>query len=318
MLPLRLNHGGTPVPQILSLSQQQANRIARLMGIRPDVHITEITQHNHVWQLQGGQDTVFLKTFTKSWYGDDVAGTAYCVQHEHDAYACLAAHGLPTPEVLLTWFDCDNPLGRPFIVTRKLNGDSLMTLLQTADARLFQTLLERTGDYLRRMHAIHFAFPGNIIGDGPTAPPDENGWQHPSWSARKTQQEALAALEADRPHLPVDLYRHLDKLFSTMQDALAPSFQPPRFVQVNCHANQFFLGQAVDSWQVSGCIDMEVASAGCCYYDLVGFGIQMAAFFPSTTQWWEPFFRGYGHEPDFGLFKLIMLMSTRRRFQNLW
>src|SRR5438045_837629 len=123
MLSLSFNIGGNSVPQTLSLSQQQADSIARLMGIRPDVHITEITRHNHVWQLQSEQETYFLKAFTKPWYGDDVAGTAYCVQHEHDAYACLAAHGLPIPEVILTRLDCDNPLGRPFIVTRKLNGD---------------------------------------------------------------------------------------------------------------------------------------------------------------------------------------------------
>jgi aminoglycoside phosphotransferase len=277
------------------------------MRLSAGVEVSEITQHNHVWQFSDGQDIYFLKTFTKSWYGDDVARTAFCVRHEHDSYACLAAHGLPTPEVILAKSDMDNPLGRPFIVTRKLEGESLMTHLKTADARQFQPLLEKTGDYMRRMHAISFAFPGYITGEGPTAPPDENGWQHPCWSAKKTQQEALAALEADRPRLSVEIVAQLDELFSTMPEALAEVFQPPHFVQANCHAHQFYLSQAVDGWQVSGCIDMEVASTGCYLYDLVAFAIEMAAFFPATTNWWQPFFQGYGREPDFGLFKLIML-----------
>src|SRR5258708_4598299 len=88
---------------------------------------------------------------------------------------------------------------------------------------------------------------------------------------------------------------------------LAPTFQPPRFVQVNCHSHHYFLQQAANGWRVSGCIDMEVASAGCYLTDLVGFSVEMAAFFPASTQWWQPFFRVSGLEPDFGRSKIFML-----------
>ena len=158
-----------------------------------------------------------------------------------------------------------------------------------------------------RMHAIQFAFPGYIVDDGPVAPPDENSWQHSSWSAKKTQQEALATLEADRPRLSTELVAQLHALFLNLSESMTEAFHPPHFVQVNCHANQYYLAQGEDSWYVSGCLDMEVASAGCTLYDLAGFSIEMAAFFPSSTRWWQPFFRGYGREPDFKALKLLML-----------
>src|SRR5262249_47637578 len=151
------------------------------------------------------------------------------------------------------------------------------------------------------------AFAGYITDDGPSAPPDENSWQHPSWSARKTQQEAFASLEADKPQLATQLYDEIKRLFFTMEKVMDPAFESMRFVQVNFHSQPFFLWEVADGWQVSGCIDMEVASAGCTLYDLVGFGIQMAAFFPPDTEWWQPFFQGYGAEPDFDRFRLLML-----------
>lgn len=291
----------------LSLSSEQAADISRLMGLNTRAEVREITQHNHVWQFSDEHEVYFLKIFTKSWYGDDIAGTAFCVKHEQDAYTCLAANGLTTPEVVLTQFGMDNPLGRPFIVTRKLEGAPLRTCLETADASQFQTLLEKAGAYMGQMHSIRFAFPGYIVDDGPINPPDENNWQHSSWSAKKTQQEALATLEADRPRISSELATQLHALFSNLSASLAAAFEPPHFVQVNCHANQYYLAQGGDNGYVSGCLDMEVASAGCTLYDLAGFSIEMAAFFPSTTRWWQPFFRGYGREPDFDRLKLLML-----------
>lgn len=290
----------------VSLSSQQAHQIAQLVGLKTRVGVTEIQQQNHVWQLDDGQDVYFLKTFTKVWYGDDVPGTAFCVRHEQDAYACLSAHGLSIPEIVWVSLDCDNPLGRPFMVTKKLKGESLMALLDATNAPQFHTLLEKAGEYMGRMHSISFDFPGYIVNDGPTVPPDENGWQHPAWSVRKTQQEAFASLDMDRPHITVELAEQLQSLFLTIPEVLSPAFQPPHFTQVNCHSHQFFLWQDTSAWQVSGCLDMEVASAGCCLYDLAGFCIQMAAFFPATS-WWLPFFQGYGREPDFDLFKLLLL-----------
>lgn len=75
----------------LSLYEQTANDICALIGVSGAVRVTAVTQHNHVWALQCDESTYYLKCYTKDWYGDDVPRTEYCVPHEHDAYAVLAA-----------------------------------------------------------------------------------------------------------------------------------------------------------------------------------------------------------------------------------
>ena len=302
-----MNHCADSIPSPLCLTASQARAIVQRIGYSGPVDVTEVTRNNHVWRIRCGDKVYFLKTFTKDWYGADVSQTAYCVEHEQGAYNCLKAHGVPTVEVVLACPDCDNPLSRPFIVTEKLQGDPLMTLLAKADTQQFQALLEATGDYLRQMHTITFAYPGYIVGSGPTAPPDQDQWQHTCWTSQQTQTDALVILKQDRHRLSPELADQLHGLFSTMEEVLAPEFQPPRFVQTNCHSHHYFLFQTAGEWQVSGSIDMEVASAGGCIFDLVAFGIEMAAFHPATTHWWEPFFGGYGNEPDFNLFRLQML-----------
>ena len=312
----------------LTLSVQQAQAIAEMMGRRETVQVTEVTRHNHVWRLQCGQETFYLKIYTKDWYGDDVPRTEGCVRHERDAYALLARHGLPTIEVVLARPDCDNPLGRPFLVTRAAAGMSLNRLLAQADATQFQALLESVGGHLRRMHELTFAYPGYIMGDGPVAAPLAGEWQHPVWSAFVCQENALAMLERDRPRLLSTLANELQPIFATLAEQLAPAYQPLRFVQTNMHSHQFYLaplylvplyigqqGHEGSKWQVTGVLDMEVASAGDALFDLVAFALEMAAFHSPSTRWWEPFFRGYGGAPDFALFRLHMLTFGEESFK---
>src|SRR5688572_5806333 len=118
------------------------------MGRRDTDQVTEETRHNHVCRSQRAQETPYVKIYTKDWYGDDVPRTEYCVRHERDAYALLARHGLPTIEVMLARPDCDNPLRRPFLVTREAVGSSLNQLLAQAEATQFQALLESVGAHL--------------------------------------------------------------------------------------------------------------------------------------------------------------------------
>ena len=47
-----------------------------------------------------------------------------------------------------------------------------------------------------------------------------------------------------------------------MGDRLRSSYEPPRFVHGDCHANAFFLVEEAGLWRVTGTVDMEVASAG--------------------------------------------------------
>ena len=47
-----------------------------------------------------------------------------------------------------------------------------------------------------------------------------------------------------------------------MGERLRSSYDPPRFVHGDCHANAFFLVEEEGSWRVTGTVDMEVASSG--------------------------------------------------------
>jgi aminoglycoside phosphotransferase len=298
-----------------SLSNQQAIAILHQIGQQGPVHVTEVTRHNHVWRLQSNGATFYLKCYTKDWYGGNVPMTEFNVRHERDAYAILARHGLPTVEVALARPDCDNPLGRPFLLTRALPGLSLNQLLAQAEKRDYARLLEQAGAYLRRMHNITFAYPGYLTGNGPVAAPAADQWQHPAWSAEVCQRNALAMLERDRPRLSVGLAERLHTLFASLHEVLAPAYQPLRFVQTNMHSHQFYLERAGADWRVTGVLDMEVASAGSSYFDLVAFALEMAAFHPVSTRWWEPFWGGYGGEPDFELFRAHMLAFGEESFK---
>ncbi len=141
---------------------------------------------------------------------------------------------------------------------------------------------------------------------GPSGLPAHGGWQHSIWSAQQTQRDALSVLDADSHRLPPALSRRVRERLETMADALASAFEPPRFTHGDCHASQFFLVQSDGGWQVSGVVDMEVASAGDCVVDVLKFGLELAVTSP-RLRWWEPFFAGYGSTPDFELVRLRLL-----------
>jgi Ser/Thr protein kinase RdoA (MazF antagonist) len=290
-----------------NLSMYQITTLLKLAGIDQPGQAALIKPRNHVWKLAAGDNVFFLKVYTKDWYGGDIAGTAGCVEHEIAAWSVLRAHGISAPEVVAESRVCENPIGRPFLITRQLRGTSLTTLLQQADAPQFAALLEASGAFLGRVHAITFTQAGYIMDTGPALPVDTNAWQHWLWSARQTQRDAFATLEADRPQIAASLYHELAARFATMETALAAAWQPPRFTHGDCHAEQFFLYQADRAWHVSGFVDLEVASAGDCVGDLIKFAIELMVHFDPATRWWEPFFAGYGGAPDFELFRLRIL-----------
>lgn len=303
-----------------SLPEQQVRALLALGGVHGPVACRLLQRRNDVYRIASGDEVFFLKLHTKDWYADDVESQAYCVAHEASAFAHLAAHGLATPDVVLALTTADNPLGRPCLLTRQLAGAPLTTLLKGVpqeDPATFASLLETAGDYLRRMHAITFPFPGYIVGGGPAAPPDEDAWQHQYWTPRAAQRSARAGLEHDRSRLSPELAAQLEGLFGNMAETLALDFAP-RFVHGDCHAHQFFLDHAAEpsaGWRVTGVVDMEVASAGDRGFDLVKFGLEMAAHFPAATRWWEPLFAGYGETPDFERYRLRLLASSEAEFK---
>ncbi len=291
----------------VTLTEHQARAILRQAGIDGPVTVTPLKRHNHVWRLDQNDATFYLKTHTKPWYPSDASVAAYPVAHECAAAAYLATHGVAMPEVILAQRDTDNPLGRPFMLTRALQGMPLTAYVSEPDT-LCQCL-EVVGRYLRRVHALTFVYPGYIMDDGPAAPPHPDLWQHRCWTARRRQQEAQAMLQnvAEGGQSTVLVHTTMEALFETMEERLAAEYEPPHFVHGDCHAHQFFVEHAAGRWQVTGMVDLEVASSGDCGEDLLKFCLELAPLMPPATRWWESFFGGYGRVPDFELFRLRLL-----------
>src|SRR5258706_81298 len=298
------------------LSEQQASDILKLAGLNGRVIVDNVKQYNHVYRLRYGDEVFFLKTYMKDWYGDDIAATGGCVEHEACAWSILAANGLATPEVVLALQGCDNPLERPLIVTRALRGANLVEQLQHMGD--IGCLLETTGAYLNQMHAITFAFPGYLINGGPSAPPSEDDWQHSIWTAQQWQKNALATLRHEGRQLAPEVTGRLATTLAGAEQALASVYVPPRYTHGDCWAHQFFLFEEEQRWRVAGVVDMEVASAGDAESDLVHFLIELSSALPAAAHWWEAFFAGYGREPDFGRFRLRLLGTSEAEFSWIW
>lgn len=293
------------------LPPDQIREIIQPSCLDADPIVTLVKRSNDVYRITCGGETFFLKTYTKDWYGDDIAGTAFCVDHEAAAWAVLRHQGLSAPEVVTADTTCDNPLGRPLIVTRALAGTSLTALLQQADQSLFHAVLESIGWYMRAMHNITFDYPGYITSAGINAPPDPEAWQHSIWTAARFKKDMLAVWEHACAELSDELSRRMEAFFSDHEAALDQAFQVPRFTHGDCHAHQFFVDKA---GLVSGVVDMEVASAGNPTADLFKFSLEMAAKFPAGFRWWQAFFQGYG-EPSFDQLRLWMIANHHLNFQ---
>jgi len=86
----------------LSLTREQTRQIMLLAGFTGDADIRFLKRHNHVWELITPEGTFFLKAPSKDWYGGDVEREGPTVNHEVEAWDCLAASGLTVPETLRT------------------------------------------------------------------------------------------------------------------------------------------------------------------------------------------------------------------------
>ncbi len=215
---------------------------------------------------------------------------------------------MPPPEVLLVASDTVNTFGRPFILTRGLTGAPLTQLLgQVTEAQQRQLLLA-TGDYLRRMHAITFTYPGYLMTTGgPATPPTQEEWQHRSWTPGARKWNALALLATRGSELTPELGDRLRGLFESMAETLEASCVTPGFVHGDCHAHQFFVEMSGAEPKVTGVVDMEVASAGDPIEDVLKFSLEVATILPARTRWWQALFDGYDQESDYALSRLRML-----------
>jgi Ser/Thr protein kinase RdoA (MazF antagonist) len=301
------------------ISERQIAQLLAPLALEGPLVIEEIKQHNHVYRIVAGAEAFFLKTYTKDWYGDNIAGTAGCVQHERAAWAVLAAHGLSTPQLVLAEAGCDNPAGRPVVLTRALAGEALG---KNAPARVVEQL-HAVGDYLRRMHAITFDAVGYLMPGGPDPDPAGNGWQHPLWDAHVWQHSALARFENERALLPPELASRVAALLERSAALLAPAYATPRYTHGDCWPHQFFVHERPErvedaGWAVTGVLDMEVVSAGDAEADFVHLLIELAALLPAAMGWWQTLFAGYAGTPDFERFRLRLLATTLAEFRGMW
>ena len=297
----------------ISLSERQTRQVLGRVGVSGPISVERVHAYNHVWRLAGDAGAFFLKIYTKPWYAPYGDSHAFPVRHESGAWRCLRAHGLATPEVLVAEIGTANPLGRPFLLTRELEGRPLTELLRQDHA--WDALLRAVGDYLRRMHSVTFEFPGYVSGEeGPTKPRLPGTWQHRCWTAEARERLARESLEEEAARLSADVRAQLDLAVASMGERLRSSYEPPRFVHGDCHANALFLVEEEGSWRVTGTVDMEVASAGDAGEDLMKLCIELATVLPASSGWWDALFDGYGSEPEFDLLRLRMLGATPADF----
>jgi aminoglycoside phosphotransferase (APT) family kinase protein len=280
--------------------------IAEVNGIGSVIDVERIRKENDVDRITTSKGVFFCKTYTKAWYGRPEENS-YPVRHEAGAYSALQAHGLSTPEVVRAELHPGNPLGRPYLLLKALEGTTIRHAL--SQGRDITRLLNAAGDYLRRMHAIKFDHPGYVVSvGGPDRDPSPDGWRHGHWVSSVLIDSARSRWHAGNldERLCEKLLRHLE----ANTEALEADYFPPRMLHGDCHVDQFFFSND----EVIGVVDMEVASSGAPIGDLVKFSIEASSRL-RPVEWWSPFLDGYGETPAFGLFKLRLLLSEEAEFK---
>jgi aminoglycoside phosphotransferase (APT) family kinase protein len=249
--------------------------------------------------LAGGR-AYFVKAHTRPWYDwDPLFAAKLAVRHEASAYRILAANGLKTPDVILVAESEDNPLGWPCLVTKGLRGKPLPAVVMEQPDQA-DVALSAVGRYFRQAHSITFEHPGYLTHGGPVAEPDPHAWQHPMWTAPRFLADAFTTWAADRHEAGLAVVDRLAGMVLDNAEAIAEAFTPPRFVTGDCHAGQVFVNtEGARPPEVTGVVDMEVASAGTPLADLFKLTVELAGQIPAARRWWEPLFAGYGAVPPF-------------------
>lgn len=293
----------------LTLTPEQA--AALLPFETAEIGVEFLRKSNHSWRITADGSTYFLKVHTKDWYGGLPAPNV--ARHEASSYRLLADHGLATPALVYDHPSADNPLGWPYLILSELGGTSLTELLDDADQHKADDALRQVGTYLARMHAITFQHPGYLVDGPPKEPPHPDRWQHGIWRYQRMLGQAIQTWAEDAATTGPAVMDDVMSLLADKIDDLRRGFDPPRFTHGDCHAGQFFLTETAAGLQVSGVVDMEVASAGSPMADHCKFMIEMAGRFQTRFRWWNPLIDTYG-PIDFDLLRLWLLASGHINF----
>jgi len=300
-------------PETVRMILQRAG-LAVGAGIRP----RRVRSGNDVFKVDANADTLFLKVPAKDLeaWRDPLDGATSKVIRERAACQCLRAHGLPAPEVVAFDLSRENPIGRPYLLTRKVVGRPFTTLVRTRARSGWRGQLEAVGAFLAAVHAIEFEAPGYVT--TPKGPLGSLTPEHPraSHAPAVAQTEALRDLAAARPFLDPGLFDALEERFGEIATSIAGEYWPPRFVIGGFHPNHPFLGRTDGRWKVTGCVDLEVASGGSVFDDLTTFAVGMMVRTETEIPWWEPLFVGYGSTPTLERFRIALLSSCTYCFGN--
>lgn len=279
------------------------------LSVASGVRTTRARSGNEVLRLDTEAGTFFLKAPSKDLdpWPDPLDGAAAKVAREQAASLCLRRHGLPGPEVLVAELGCDNPLGRPYLLTRCVPGRPFTTVVPRGARQRWKAPLRAVGAFLAAAHRIVFAAAGFV-----TTPQGPVGAVSParaltSHASDVAQADALRDLDNARPFLDGDLAARLETRFSTLAASIDGEYHPPRLVIGGFHPNHPFLARTEDEWSVVGCIDLEVTSGGRVFDDLATFAVGMMFRFDPDIPWWEPLFEGYGSAPQLESFRMELL-----------
>lgn len=305
-------------PDDLRLTRETA---AAILGVRTgevrDVRF--LRPENHSWRVVAGGSAYYVKAHTKDWYAATPA-SSFPVRHEVTGYRLLREAGLPTADVVGYSTSTENPLGWPHLITRELEGAPLVELLRALAPEEAGAALRAAGAYLAEMHSLTYQHPGYLI-DGPPARPRPNQWLH--WLSRLERflLHFFENMAADSASVDLATRDAAASLLERTLPRLREAYRPLRFVHGDCHASVFFLTAQDQRWRVSGILDMENCSAGAPLFDLAKFALEMAANFGAHVRWWEPLFQAYGAEPDFDVFRMVLVGHAHINFvcgERVW
>ncbi len=298
-------------PEDLQLNRESAAAIlgAKTEGVS-DVRF--LRRENHSWRVVVDGSAYYVKAHTKDWYKDTPA-SSFPVRHEVTGHRLLREAGLPTASVVGYSTSTENPLGWPHLITRELEGAPLVEVLPALSRQDADAALRAVGAYLSEMHSLTYENPGYLI-DGPPGRPQPNQWLH--WLARLERflLYFFENLAADSTSVDLATRDAAASLLERTLPELREAYRPLRFVHGDCHASVFFLTTEGQRWRVSGILDMENCSAGAPLFDLTKFAIEMAANFGSGSRWWEPLFEAYGTEPQFDVFRMVLVGHAHINF----
>jgi aminoglycoside phosphotransferase len=277
---------------------------------RESLGVRQMRSGNRVFEIACGTERFYVKFPAKDFVAnvDPLTQAAARVAGEAAAFECLRQRGLSSIDVLGVEPDADNPSGWPCILLSGAAGRPLIDVVRDGDP---PRALLATGAYLAAMHAITFAQIGYIstaAGPGPDPAGRLLAARH---DPDVLQREAWSDLSNARPHLHDRTFRAAEARLDGLAERVADEYETPYFVHGALHPNHPFIHDGV----VSALIDLDNASAGAVFDDLLTLTVGLMIQAPHTP-WWDPLFDGYGVPQDIERYRDGLLSCAHYCFRE--